>query len=216
MIGSPNPTPITGNSNPAPDSNNSIQLEVLVADTPTSAIPSNVPWRMRLRWNAGTLTLSDFGNGKITAFLESVDGHFEEAVTTSLLAIEPNYDFDSGESYQAEIEAMTSAPPGTYKFLAVIKAESGPFSASTAEMTVQVFDDGYVNDAYARRSAIIDKKYRSGLSAKEQMELWRIDSFLDAYEAPFYEPAKRMLQAVHDQLAARQQNLASQTLSKGK
>ena len=86
----------------------------------------------------------------------------------------------------------------------------------TAETTVEVFDDDYVNDAYARRSAIIDKKFLSGLSVEDQMELARIDAFLDAYEAPFYEPAKRMLQAVHDRLAAQQQHPAGQAVSKGK
>lgn len=201
MISSPQPMTISDSGK---------KLEVLVDDAPASIISANDPWKVHIEWEIdGLLTPSVAGSWEVKVCLESLDGQPDVPVGTIRSELSAGRLLGPDRRrYQADIEVSAAVSPGLYKVIATVSLATqdggpGPLSGFTEERVLQFFDPGDLDEAdkaRARHSTLVNKKFRQGLSADEEKEMAQINAFLDAYEAPFYEPFKKKLMALYDKL----------------
>jgi hypothetical protein len=196
------------------------RLEVLVDGAPSSVVPANTPWRVHLQWEiSGALAPFLTGSLNIDVYLESPGGSFEARVGAAQIDISAGKIIGPDRRhYQMDIEVSSIVPPGAYELVALIRHTSpdgtpGTLAGSSESVLVHILPpadldktnkakSNKVDTARERYATLIDKKFLHGLSANEEKELEQINAFLDDQEAHFYEPAKKKLMSLHDQLLA--------------
>ncbi len=195
-------------------------LEVLVDGAPSSVVPANTPWRVHLQWEiSGALAPFLTGGWHIRVFLEAIGKGFEGQVGAAQIDVSEGKIIGSDRRhYQVDIEVSGAVPPGAYKVVATVNlvapdGASGSAAGYSEIGSIQILSptdsnkiskasSSKVDSARERYATLIDKEFLHGLSANEEKELEQINAFLDDQEADFYEPAKKKLMALHDQLLA--------------
>ena len=180
-----------------------------VVTSPTSVIPVNTPWEVRIEYDAFSETTTPSAkNWGIKVSLRCVDKPLApvEISTTQLIWTPPATNGKTGKwHYQTKLPVSYSPPPAIYQLVTTLSSRQLTGMVSYSHDTlIQFFDPSDLAEADRARdkhSFLVDKKFSGGLSANEMAELELASALLDEYDAPFYEPAIKRLTALCEQLA---------------